>query len=117
LGLIKIGMAIDVAKRMKALRVGSPDTLKVMGVIRTRDPVTLERDLHAQFRRARHHGEWFSPIRRLTDFIRHNAMAHDQAYAIWCSSVFHRMTEPGCDVEEVYERLLLKHQAEKRPAA
>ncbi len=105
LGLIKIGMAVDVPKRLKALRVGSPDHLEVIGVIRTRNPAQLELNLHQQFRSAVHHGEWFNPTPALLAHIEREAIDHDTAYALWKSSIWHRMSSPGCDIEPIYERL------------
>ncbi len=61
-GLIKLGRAIDPAKRLRELQVGSPVQLRLLASA----PETLRRTesaLHRTFASSRSHGEWF----RLTD--------------------------------------------------
>lgn len=68
-GLIKIGVARDAQARLRTLQTGSPEKLSLVAVIRTHDASGLERALHAEFRSARSHGEWFHPVSGLLDFI------------------------------------------------
>ena len=61
-GLIKIGKAIHIRKRLAALQTGSPDELvcifNIMG--------DWEKRLHKKFASDRRHGEWFAPANILT---------------------------------------------------
>jgi len=67
-GLIKIGKAAHVARRLSVLHVGSPDKLTLLASVP--DPAgLLEKHLHAMFRADRNHGEWFRPSARLIAFI------------------------------------------------
>ena len=54
---IKIGVAKDIAKRMKSLQIGSATTLKLRWS--ARGGFALERYPHEQFNARRTHGEWF----------------------------------------------------------
>lgn len=54
---IKIGVATDIAKRVKSLQLGSATTLELRWSVRGGYP--LERHLHAQFDENRTHSEWF----------------------------------------------------------
>ncbi|MEU9546683.1 GIY-YIG nuclease family protein [Streptomyces mirabilis] len=54
---IKIGVAKDIAQRMKSLQIGSATTLELRWSARGGFP--LERYLHEQFDARRTHGEWF----------------------------------------------------------
>lgn len=58
-GLIKIGVAADVAKRVSALRTSSPVPLELLA--QTRGGRELEADYHERFAAHRSHGEWFAP--------------------------------------------------------
>lgn len=69
LELIKIGVADDAGKRLRDLALVSPDELQVLGVMPCRNFGKTEEGLHEQFKRERHHGEWFIPTQRLKDFI------------------------------------------------
>lgn len=55
--VIKIGVATDIAKRIKSLQIGSAATL----VLRwsAQGGYALENHLHEAFRKKRTHGEWF----------------------------------------------------------
>jgi hypothetical protein len=68
LGLIKIGIANDLAARMRALRTASPDKLLVLFTI-ARGGKAMERELHQRFAADRAHGEWFRPSPALMAFI------------------------------------------------
>lgn len=61
LKLIKIGHAKgSVASRLASLQTGSPDRLVLLGAMAgTR---TDEQALHAEFKYAHSHGEWFRPV-------------------------------------------------------
>lgn len=62
---VKIGKAIDVAKRIRSLACGSSYPTKLVGVI----PQNRECELHRRFRSNRRHGEWFYVDKRLASFI------------------------------------------------
>lgn len=66
-GLIKIGIAKSVEKRLKTLQSGSPVLLVVLATM----PGTglTERELHHRFAHLRRHGEWFEPGDDLLAFI------------------------------------------------
>lgn len=66
-GLVKIGRAVNVQSRLKSLQHGSPDKLKLLGVIPESN--MSEEELHKEFSRDRSHGEWFQPSSQLLDFI------------------------------------------------
>jgi hypothetical protein len=68
-GLIKIGVADDVASRFRALQLQCADTLTLVGSLVCRERGALERRLHKQFAHLRSHGEWFRPGPDLVDFI------------------------------------------------
>jgi len=57
-GPIKIGFAMNVKTRLKALSTGSPVKLKVLAT--RRGPARVERFYHKRFAAHRLHGEWFS---------------------------------------------------------
>lgn len=63
-GLVKIGCASDPAGRLKALQIGSAETLDLLAVWRDagRDG---EREMHELFASFRAHGEWFYPSEEL----------------------------------------------------
>jgi len=79
-GLIKIGIARNMPQRLRALQTGNADRLTVMGIIRDKDPVYLERIIHGEYRRQREFGEWFRESPDLLDFIRQHArtLAEDE---------------------------------------
>jgi len=66
-GPIKIGIAIDVGKRLRQIQVGNPHPLAVLLEI----PGGEEREgrLHALFREDRIHGEWFRRSPAILTFI------------------------------------------------
>lgn len=56
---IKIGVAVDVPKRFKAIQAHSPVPVEVFAT--TIGDRAVEQDYHRRFAHARLHGEWFSP--------------------------------------------------------
>ena len=58
-GPIKIGVARDVLRRLDALQIGNPLTLRIIGVITDVD-LYDERDMHNRFAHLRLRGEWFT---------------------------------------------------------
>lgn len=66
-GLIKIGHALNVTKRLAELQTGSPVWLLVLATI-AGSPVD-ERAFHRRFQHLRHHGEWFTPAHDLLAVI------------------------------------------------
>jgi hypothetical protein len=65
--LIKIGMSADVCGRMAALRTMSPLPLELLAVASGGRPE--EASLHQRFAHLRQHGEWFSAVPELLEFI------------------------------------------------
>lgn len=59
-GLIKIGIAKDVAQRLRTLDNMSPVPLDLLHVIETKNARELEGELHERFALKRIRGEWFS---------------------------------------------------------
>jgi hypothetical protein len=71
-GLIKIGIASNVAARLSGMQTGSPVELRVIGVIAGVDQ-SFEAELHERYASARRHGEWFEPTAELLDYIAEHA--------------------------------------------
>ncbi|MGA4960266.1 GIY-YIG nuclease family protein [Streptomyces lavendulocolor] len=65
--VIKIGVATDIAKRMRSLQIGSAATLVLRWSAQGGYP--LESHLHEAFRKKRMHGEWFD-FRRVADPVK-----------------------------------------------
>lgn len=65
-GLVKIGKANNVASRLRGLQAHSPDSLKVLAVIKDMDD---DHPYHGTFASAWSHGEWFHPSTELMTFI------------------------------------------------
>ena len=59
-GLIKIGFATNVGRRIASLRTMSPLRLTILATL-SKDGMKTETAYHARFSRHRQHGEWFSP--------------------------------------------------------
>lgn len=66
-GPIKIGMAVNVQRRLELLQTGCPHLLTVLAAV-AGDRAT-ERAFHERFVDLRMRGEWFWPARPLTNFI------------------------------------------------
>ena len=66
-GLIKIGKADDPAKRLAEIQRHSPVMLRIVATIKGEHE--KERQLHQQFAGARHHREWFAPVKELREYI------------------------------------------------
>lgn len=66
--LIKIGVTNNLDARIKTLQRFSPGKLVLLASL----PGTKGREarLHALFKHARTHGEWFSPVPEILDYIR-----------------------------------------------
>lgn len=62
-------MATHAVKRVVNLQVGSPDRLRLRGVLYTDDPHRLEAGYHRAWRHLRRHGEWFEIDDELRDVI------------------------------------------------
>jgi hypothetical protein len=67
-GMIKIGWARDVERRLVALQISSPVELVAMRVIR--GPMADETKLHKRFAYLHVRGEWFKPGEELVEYIR-----------------------------------------------
>lgn len=57
-GSYKIGATANLDKRLEQLKSANP-TIELVKFAESRDPMALERQLHAYFREKRGHGEWF----------------------------------------------------------
>lgn len=58
-GLVKIGIASDVSRRLRQLNSQSAVPVRLLGAFRSEDARKSELDLHARYRAQRSHGEWF----------------------------------------------------------
>lgn len=72
-GPIKIGFTSkDPEERLRALQVGSPTKLRIVGLV----PGNREKELHDRFVGGHSHGEWFTPSKALLAFIDAEASSH-----------------------------------------
>lgn len=71
---IKIGFAKEPFQRLKMLQTGSPDILRLMGVIPRFDGGVTEGELHRKFSKYISHLEWFEGAREIEDFIRQSSI-------------------------------------------
>jgi hypothetical protein len=74
-GPVKIGLARDVARRLKTLQTASPVPLLLLGVVP--GDAKVERQLHRRFAGSRLRGEWFTPSPELLAHI--DALVHPPA--------------------------------------
>lgn len=70
-GLVKIGTAVCLRKRVQAIHSASPVKLSYLGHVE--GGRLREVELHAKFDEHRVRGEWFSPADELLEFIRTEA--------------------------------------------
>lgn len=68
-GPVKIGFAIDLAKRLCALQIGCFYELEIYAAVETTAPRALEGRLHKQLRKWRGRGEWFAGSREVYETI------------------------------------------------
>ena len=68
-GLIKIGKADNVERRIGEIQRMSPIPLNILCTIKCKDANNLEHSLHNRFMKYRRHGEWFEPTKAIYDFI------------------------------------------------
>lgn len=66
-GPIKIGVAIDPARRVASLQIGHPEALRILKVIAGTSK--HETQLHLRFWKSHLRGEWFKPTRDLLAYI------------------------------------------------
>lgn len=71
-GLIKIGVAADLDKRVRCLQTMSPVPVRLLGAFP--GDRSDEQRLHQAFRPCRAHGEWFEPTNDLVAFVRRAAV-------------------------------------------
>jgi hypothetical protein len=67
-GLVKIGKAVDVTKRLGDLRAMGTEPLDLL-VVLPGFGGEWERRLHRRFAEYRDHGEWFTPGSRLMEYV------------------------------------------------
>lgn len=60
-GHIKIGNAVDIARRINTMQIGCPYDLELLGYYWSERPSHDEAELHERFAAARFRGEWFRP--------------------------------------------------------
>lgn len=78
-GLIKIGFTEqDVNSRISSMQTGSPDRLKLLGMLP--GSRVAEVKLHRRFAEDRDHGEWFRPSEALLEFIDQNVRKPEGGY-------------------------------------
>jgi excisionase family DNA binding protein len=78
LDLIKIGYAVDFAKRLADLCNMNACGLRTLGVVLSDDCTQLERVLHKRFRDYRHHSEWFHANDEIRSYIKdHTIQPHE----------------------------------------
>lgn len=73
MGLVKIGMTVDVPHRLRTLQCMCPAKLTVLAAFHSKDPPGDERELHARFAGDRRHGEWFTATDEITDWAWHDS--------------------------------------------
>jgi hypothetical protein len=71
-GPIKIGQSCHPRIRVYGIRAKTKVKLELLGIM-TDGTGNLEGELHTKFSRERIQGEWFTPSKRLVDYIRKNA--------------------------------------------
>jgi hypothetical protein len=69
MGLIKIGCAVNMHRRLSMLQSGCPDRLAIVAYVGSDDIVALERAMHRRFDAHREHHEWFRPGPDLLAYI------------------------------------------------
>jgi len=67
-GFIKIGVSLDMERRLKHLRAGCPYAVTLLGVIENSSREE-EAELHERFNEDRLHNEWFRSSERLVSWI------------------------------------------------
>lgn len=75
-GEVMIGVVTKgrMEKRIKALQLGNPAELKLLGVIKTRNANAIARELRATYAGSHVRGPWFDPAPDLLKFIRSHAV-------------------------------------------
>jgi hypothetical protein len=68
-GLIKIGIADDVQKRIKTLNLASPVPLELVASFFVSNAMSVEGELHRHFSDKRVRGEWFDLSRQDIEWI------------------------------------------------
>jgi len=64
---IKIGRAVNVLNRLRAMQSGSAEPLTILATLLTAD--SIESELHRRFKAAHVKGEWYRPVPELLAFI------------------------------------------------
>jgi hypothetical protein len=76
-GLVKIGIAENLERRLAGLKAQSPVPLELLATIPA-ESYELEAALHRRFAEYRHHGEWFEVSDGLDDLIESLRDGHDR---------------------------------------
>ncbi len=92
---IKIGQTnCTVEERMRRLQTGSPDKLVLLGGYLGFEYSEIK--LHNMFGQFRLHGEWFSPEKEITDFIKNKCLLNTTALYY----VYHEIEKGNMSYEE-----------------
>jgi hypothetical protein len=99
---IKIGVSVDVKRRLSALQTATQDRLQVVGVMSGGGD--LEREMHEKFAHLRLSGEWFSVSPMLLEFVSKNTEPYDphkhcgDRHAGTLTRVAEKVRELICDI-------------------
>jgi hypothetical protein len=77
-GPIKIGVAIDIERRVDELQIANPFPVFLLGSIwfdEVREAYRCERELHFKFKDCRVRGEWFEPSESLVAYMSENGIS------------------------------------------
>jgi hypothetical protein len=83
--LVKIGRAVDVDKRLRALQIGNARGFRVLATIPAH--AVIEGAIHARFAHLREQGEWFRLDANLTAFIERLQQGVNPIALLWDRSV------------------------------
>lgn len=97
-GPIKIGLAQNAKSRFKQIQACSPFELEIKALIK--GDYQTEASLHKRFKETRLHGEWFSPTRELTDYIKTLGVVKTSAKVI----------NPNADAERLVKALTMREE-------
>lgn len=68
-GFVKIGVAVNVVKRVSELQVGNPFEITLLGFWKSQNAVQEEETIHACLNQYRVRGEWFKLPKSIMDNI------------------------------------------------
>lgn len=77
-GRVKIGFAAHAGKRLASIAIGCPVPLRLRALLDA--PPAMEAALHARFRDAWSHGEWFNITPAIADFMAQHAVIDGRSF-------------------------------------